>query len=341
VPVSIFRLRPLAAVFAAAAVIVLTASSVIPGTAASAADANAAAAPKRAAPAPAPAPAALAAGDDLIGIVSTVTTQEQDTLLDLARDNDVGYVEIRAANPGIDPWLPGAGRTVLLPTAHILPDAPRTGIVINLAELRLYYFPPRGSGETTPRTFPIGIGGEGKETPVGRTSIASKRVHPTWNPTPSERQGDPDLPEHVPAGPDNPMGDYALYLGWKAYAIHGTNKPYSIGRRDSSGCIRLLPEDIETLFKAVSIGTPVTVVDQPVKVGRSAGELYLEVHPSQEDVDSIEETGQPAAIVAPDAETAVLKAAGADADRVDWYAVGRIAQRRTGVPEQITKPRAF
>jgi L,D-transpeptidase ErfK/SrfK len=336
VPGSIFRLRPLAAVLTAAvAVIALAASSVAAGTA-SAAGAHASAAAKRAAPSP----AASATENDLIGIVSTVTTQEQDTLLDLARDNDVGYVEIRAANPGIDPWLPGAGRTVVLPTAHILPDAPHTGIVINLAELRLYYFPPRGSGEP-PRTFPIGIGGEGKETPVGRTSIAAKRMHPTWNPTPSERQEDPDLPEHVAAGPDNPMGDYALYLGWNAYAIHGTNKPYSIGRRDSSGCIRLLPEDIETLFKTVPIGTPVTVVDQPVKVGRSGGELYLEVHPSQEDVDSIEQTGQPATIVAPDAESAVLKAAGADADRVDWYAVGRIAQRHTGVPEQITKPRAF
>jgi len=296
----------------------------------------ASAATRRGATTTAPAAPAPTGGDDLIGIISTVETREEDTLLDLARDSDIGYVEIRAANPGIDPWLPGAGRKVVLPTAHLIPDAPRTGIVINLAELRLYYFPPRGSGEP-PRTFPIGIGGEGKETPVGRTSVAAKRAHPTWNPTPSERQEDPDLPEHVAPGPDNPMGGFALYLGWKAYAIHGTNKPYSIGRRDSSGCIRMLPEDIETLFKAVSIGTAVTVVDQPVKVGRSGGELYLEVHPSQEDVDSIEETGQPAAIVAPDAETAVMKAAGADADRVDWYAVGRIAQRRTGVPEQITK----
>ena len=315
----------------AAVAVVLAAAAgaaVVPFGPASAATRRGATATGPAAPAP--------TGDDLIGIVSTVETREEDTLLDLAHDSDIGYVEIRAANPGVDPWLPGAGRKVVLPTAHLIPDAPRTGIVINLAELRLYYFPPRGSGEP-PRTFPIGIGGEGKETPVGRTSVAGKRAHPTWNPTPSERQEDPDLPERVAPGPDNPMGDFALYLGWKAYAIHGTNKPYSIGRRDSSGCIRMLPEDIETLFKAVSIGTPVTVVDQPVKVGRSGGELYLEVHPSQEDVDSIEETGQPAAIVAPDAETAVMRAAGADADRVDWYAVGRIAQRRTGVPEQITK----
>jgi L,D-transpeptidase ErfK/SrfK len=331
VPVSRLRIRPLAA-----AALVLAASIVaVAGSAPAAEGARGAAGPRRTAPAP-----AATAGDDLIGIVSTVATREEDTLLDLARDNDVGYVEIRAANPGIDPWLPGAGRTVVLPTAHLLPDAQRTGIVINLAELRLYYFPPRGSGEP-PRSFPIGIGGEGKETPIGRTSVTAKRANPTWTPTPSERQEDPDLPERVPPGPDNPMGDYALYLGWKAYAIHGTNKPYSIGRRDSSGCIRMLPEDIETLFKAVSAGTPVTVVDQPVKIGRSGGELYLEVHPSQEDVDSIEETGQPAAIVAPDAETAVLKVAGADADRVDWYAVGRIAQRRSGIPEQITRPRTF
>jgi L,D-transpeptidase ErfK/SrfK len=285
--------------------------------------------------------AALAAGGprvsdgvDIIGATLFYVTSEEDTLLDIARDNDVGYVEIRAANPGIDPWLPGAGRRITVPTAHILPAARRQGIVINLAELRLYYFPAK-DGDI--RSFPIGIGGEGKETPLGRTEIARKAAHPSWYPTKSERKEDPTLPTVVPPGPDNPMGDLAIYLAWKGYAIHGTNKPYSIGRRDSHGCIRMLPEDVEVLFKLVGPGTPVTVVDQPVKLGWSGGELFLEVHPTQSDVDEIEASGTPSTLVVPDVETMVLEAAKGAADRVDWYKVGLTAQQRTGVPMAITR----
>jgi L,D-transpeptidase ErfK/SrfK len=225
----------------------------------------------------------------LLGIPTVYVTREQDTLLDIARANDVGYVEMRAANPDVDPWLPGKGRELAVPTQHVVPDAQLKGIVINLAELRLYYFPENGE----PRSFPIGIGGEGKETPVGHTRIAAKRLHPVWIPTASEHAENPDLPKSVPPGPDNPMGDFALYLGWNGYAVHGTNKPYSIGRRDSHGCIRLYPEDIAWLYQKVAIGTPVTVVDQQAKVGWSGSELYLEVHPSQADADALEEEGAP------------------------------------------------
>ncbi|HUZ74195.1 MAG TPA: L,D-transpeptidase family protein [Stellaceae bacterium] len=270
---------------------------------------------------------------DLIGIPTVFQTREEDTLLDIARAYDLGYVEIRAANPGIDPWLPGAGRVLSLPTQHLLPDAPHRGIVINLAELRLYYFPPKGE----PRTFPIGIGGEGKETPVGRTEIVRKQTHPTWFPTASERAEDPDLPTMVPPGPDNPMGDFALYLGWPGYAIHGSNKPYSIGRRDSSGCIRMYPEDIETLFKLVGPGTQVTVVDQPVKLGWSAGELYLEIHPDQADADSIEATGKPRSFLGVDADDLVIKAAGTQAYRLDWYTIHLEEAKRSGIVVQITR----
>ncbi len=271
----------------------------------------------------------------VIGIPTRYVTREPDTLLDIARDNDVGYVEIRAANPGVDPWMPGAGVEVVVPTQHVLPDAPRRGIVINLPELRLYYFPP-GGGE--PRSFPIGIGGEGKETPVGHTVIAAKRVHPVWVPTKSEHEEDPDLPASIGPGPDNPMGEYALYLGWKGYAVHGTNKPYSIGRRDSHGCIRLYPEDIAWLFRAAAIGTPVTVVNQPAKVGWSGGELYLEVHPSQEDADALETEGAPRSTLAVDADALVLKAAGADAPRLDWYTIHLAETRRDGIAVQVTRP---
>jgi L,D-transpeptidase ErfK/SrfK len=276
---------------------------------------------------PAPAP-------QLIGIPTIYVTREPDTLLDIARDYDVGYVEIRAANPGIDPWMPGEGTKVVVPTRHVLPDAPRRGIVINLPELRLYYFPPKGE----PRSFPIGIGGEGKETPVGRTVVAAKRLHPVWVPTRSEHEEDPDLPASIGPGPDNPMGERALYLGWPGYAVHGTNKPYSIGRRDSHGCIRLYPEDIAWLFQAVAIGTPVTVVNQPAKVGWSGGELYLEVHPTQQDADALEAEGAPRSPLAIDADDLVLKAAGADSDRLDWYTIHLAETRRDGVAVQVTRP---
>ncbi len=270
----------------------------------------------------------------LIGMPATYVTEEQDTLLDIAHDHDVGYVAIRAANPGIDPWLPGAGKLVTLPTQHVLPDAPHRGIVINLPELRLYYYPAKGEI----RTFPIGIGGESKETPVGRTQIASKRPHPVWVPTKSEHEEEPDLPASVGPGPDNPMGDYALYLGWQGYAMHGTNKPYSIGRRDSHGCIRLYPEDIEWLYREAAIGTPVTVVNQPAKLGWSGGELYLEVNPTEDDVDALETEGVPNSSEGIDADDLVAKAAGADLSRLDWYTIHLAEIRRDGVPIQVTRP---
>ncbi len=274
------------------------------------------------------------ARNDLIGIPTIYVTREEDTLLDIARLYDAGYVEIRAANPEIDPWLPGAGKRIKVPTQHLLPNAPRRGIVINLAELRLYYYPAEG-GE--PQSFPIGIGGEGKETPVGRTAVVRKAVHPTWIPTASERAEDPDLPSVVPPGPDNPMGDYALYLGWRQYAIHGTNRPYGVGRRVSHGCIRLYPEDIAALFKLVKIGTPVTVVNQQVKTGWSGGELYLEVHGSQEDADMLETKGRPATPEAIDADRQVIAAAGDAAGRLDWYAIHLAEIRRDGLPVQVTR----
>jgi L,D-transpeptidase ErfK/SrfK len=276
---------------------------------------------------------AAPAVEDLIGTPAAYVTVEQDTLLDVARQFDLGYVEIRAANPDLDPWLPGADRLVRLPTAHIIPAAPRRGIVINLAELRLYWFPERGA----PRTFPLGIGGEGKETPLGRTSVSHKRAKPTWIPTRSERKEDPDLPNIVPPGPDNPMGDFALYLGWRGYAIHGTNKPYSIGRRDSHGCIRMYPEDVEVLFREVAPGTSVTVVHQPAKVGWSHGELYLEVHPRQDEADLIESGEQGGPLSAQDVNDLVAKAAGNEAAHIDWYQVHRAAIERTGAAIRVTR----
>lgn len=276
-----------------------------------------------------------AQADDLIGVPGLYETYHEDTLPDIAIGFDLGFVEMLEANPGIDPWLPGAGKQLLLPTWHILPDAPRKGIVINVAELRLYYFPPDGSD---PLTFPLGIGGEGKETPIGTTRIIRKKEHPTWIPTASEHLESPDLPKLVPPGPDNPMGEYALYLGWRGYAVHGTNKIYSIGRRDSHGCIRLYPKDIERLFSLVSVGTQVTVVDQPIKAGWSGGELYIEVHHPQADVDVLEQGGTPVSKEVPDIDDVVARTAGDAIDRVDWDLVERAQRERTGMPLQISRP---
>lgn len=274
-----------------------------------------------------------AAESDLIGELRVHKIRGKQTLVELAVDYDVGYTEMITANPGIDPWLPGEGTAIVLPTAHILPDAPREGIVINLAEQRLYYFPPN---DAPVQTYPIGIGREGLLTPMGRTKIVRKKDGPSWRPTKRMREEDPELPSVVPPGPDNPLGTHALYLGWPQYLIHGTNRPYGIGRRVSSGCIRLYPDGVVRLFDQVAVGTPVTVVDQPMKIGWSEGEMFLEVHPSQAQADQIEVDGvfEPEEI-----DSFVLKvveAAGLDVGRLDWPTITRAAHLRTGVPVQVT-----
>jgi L,D-transpeptidase ErfK/SrfK len=221
----------------------------------------------------------------MLGKPEIYSLRADDTLVDLARDRGLGYVELVAANPGVDPWIPPEDVEVVLPHAHILPAAPRNGIVINLADQRLYYFPE----DDRPQSFAIGVGRQGYETPLGATKVIGKRKDPTWTPPASARADDPSLPAVVPPGPENPLGNRALYLEWPAYLIHGTNEPYGIGRRVSRGCIRLYPEDIEHLFDAVESGTVVHVVDQPIKVGWSRGELYLEAHPSLSQASEIEE----------------------------------------------------
>lgn len=281
------------------------------------------------------APASLQAPrDDLIGQNRLHRAVEGDDLVELALAYRVGYVELLAANPGVDPWLPGAGTELLIPGEHVLPDAPRRGIVINLAELRLYHFASGGRIES----MPIGIGSEGVETPLGETSIVNKRKDPTWWPPPSIRAEKPELPASVPPGPDNPLGAFALDLGMPLYRIHGTNRPYGVGRRVSHGCIRLYPEDIERLFGEVRVGTPVRIVDQPAKVGWRDGRLYLEVHPTQQQVDALEEGGSLedwAPLDPTEPIQAVVAASGRDVP-INWTVVDRIAAARSGVPGLIS-----
>lgn len=278
--------------------------------------------------------AATPPANGVVGRLSYHRITGQETLLEIARLYDLGYIELVAANPGIDPWLPEPGRTLLLPTAHLLPTAPPQGIVINLPELRLYYFDPHKDEVVT---LPIGVGRAGRETPIGTTGIVRKRKDPTWIPPQSIRAERPELPAAVPPGPDNPLGKFALDLGWPSYVIHGTNRPYGIGRRVSSGCIRLYPEDIETLFDLVRVGTPVTVVDQPIKFGWLDGELFIEVHPSSAQGDSLEATGRFAAEPISDFEQLIRTAAGDQAGRVVWPIVEKAVATRRGIPVRVTQ----
>ena len=264
---------------------------------------------------------------DLIGEVTHYTVQPDDNLYAIARRFDVGIVELLAANPGVDPWLPSEGADLEVPTIHVLPAAERRGIVINLPELRLFYFPDA----RTVMSFPIGIGREGWQTPVGRTKIVKKREHPVWIPPSSIRKENPDLPAEVPAGPDNPMGEYALNLEWERYAIHGTNHPQGVGRRASHGCIRLYPEDIASLFSRVKEGTPVTVIDASYKLGWKDNTLWLEVTPTQQQADEIADYHQPEAIDIPDIHQAVEDMAGKTTP-IDWYNVDKAVMQRRGIP---------
>ncbi|WP_051362120.1 L,D-transpeptidase family protein [Solimonas soli] len=280
--------------------------------------------------------AGAAAADDLIGAPSYAVVDPRQTLLDIARDHDVGYVDIRLANPDVDPWLPDGGRVIAIPSQHVLPPGARRGIVINLAELRLYFYPPGGE----PLSFPIGIGREGAETPVGHTRIDRKRENPSWVPTASEREEDPELPLSVGPGPLNPMGEFALYLGWAGFAIHGTHQPYSVGRRGSHGCIRLYPEDIARLYPLVDAGTPVSVIDLPYKLGWRAGELYVEVHPVQREADRVEMGEMPLPDPTLDLVAPILEALGAEAYRVDWRQVERAQREQNGMPLAVTRRQA-
>lgn len=258
-----------------------------------------------------------------------------ETLMDFARTFDLGFVEIMAANPGIDPWLPPDDTTILKPTAHLLPlGLERTPLVINLAELRLYWRRPDGSTAT----FPVGIGRDGMGLGPTITRVVRKRREPVWVPPPSVLAEKPWLPPQVPPGPDNPLGAFSLDLADGLIRIHGTNLPDGVGRRVSHGCFRLYPEDIERLFPQVAVGTPVAIVDERLKLSMIEGELWLELHPGQDNADAIEAGLKPHSPPPPDMETRIAAAAGESAWRVDWQLVGWTRDHPNGIPIRITRP---
>ncbi len=224
----------------------------------------------------------------VVGVPQVVFAQKEDTLSDLAREYGLGYDEIVAANPGIDPWLPGENAAIVLPTQYVLPDLARQGVVLNIATKRLFYFPPAAEGEPQQvLTYPIGVGRVGWETPLGATTVVSKAENPTWWVPLSVRQehaemGNP-LPSVVPPGPDNPLGTRVLKLEMPGYLIHGTNQPYGVGMRVSHGCVRLYPENIELLYSLVEIGETVTIVNEPYQLGQRDGLTFFEAHEPLED----------------------------------------------------------
>src|SRR5690606_33955537 len=206
---------------------------------------------------------------DVIGEVQRITARHEDTFVSLARRYGVGFEELKLANPGVDAWLPGEGTEVVVPTRFVLPRAPREGIVVNVAELRIYYFPKDQPDKV--HTYPISIGRMDWGTPIGTTTIVAKNENPSWYPPESIRKEHAErgdiLPAVVPPGPSNPLGKHALRLGLPGYLIHGTNRPSGVGMRVTHGCIRMFPEDVEALFGRVPIGTRVQIVNQPFKLG--------------------------------------------------------------------------
>lgn len=268
-------------------------------------------------------------GARLVGRLQRIRAHHEDTLPEIARRYGLGFAEIRRANPGVDTWLPGEGTPVLLPTALILPER-RHGLVLNLASRRLYHFDPQGRLLST---APMGIGREGWATPTGEARVVSKARDPVWYVPASIRAehaeaGDP-LPARVGPGPDNPLGAFAMALDMPGYLIHGTNKPYGVGMRVSHGCVRLYPEDIESLFPRVPLGTPVSIINEPVLVAEVDGVLYLEVH---EPVAAYPDWGDDWSRV----QGRLLQDEQLASRPVDWDRVRQVFDQAMGIPVPVS-----
>ena len=279
------------------------------------------------------APHVFQGGQDVhvVGALQKIRTRHEDTLPDLGRLFNLGYEEITRANPGVDPWLPGEGSELLLPTLFVLPEAPRDGLVLNMAGMRLYYFAGSGGdGTLKVYTHPIGIGRVGWSTPLGTTRVTARAKDPSWYVPESIREehaaeGDP-LPAVVPPGPDNPLGRHVLRLALPSYLIHGTNKPWGVGLRVSHGCIRLYPEDIEALYSMVPTGAPVHIVDQPYLAGWHEGRLMFTAY------QPLEEHGGDWLSALELLDRRYKEAPeGAVAAAIDWGRVARITREGMGI----------
>jgi len=275
----------------------------------------------------------VAKGDDVVGRLAYITLEKGDTLPDIARHFGLGINDVTAANPGVDLWVPEAGQRILLPLSFILPTAPRKDIVINLAAMRLFQF-RGGSEQLAVLTYPVGVGTEERPSPTGQMYVERKAMRPTWHVPASiaeahRKKGDL-LPAKVLPGPQNPLGECALYLSKSSYLIHGTNKPASIGLRATNGCIRLYPEDVKKLYENTPVKTAVNIVEQPYLLGQSSGVLYLEVHAPLENLDSAEF----------DKIYAKLKNIEKGSGRaLDWSKVKQVLAEARGIPVPIFEVR--
>lgn len=278
---------------------------------------------------------ALEPGSDLVGALATVRSTYEETLTDIARRAGLGYEDMVRANPGVDPWLPGDNAEILLPTRYVLPEGTRQGVLVNIAEYRLYYF-KRDGDRPVVATFPISIGRMDWATPIGLHRILSKQARPTWYPPASiraEHAADGDiLPRAIPPGPKNPLGDYAMRLTSTGYLIHGTNRPVGIGMQVTHGCIRMYPEDIEWLFPQVPVGAAVQIVNQPYKFGWAADGLYLEVHPHLEGDAGAADQGMT------DLMARYVRATEGRPAEVDWPLVDEVYRAKLGIPVRVGGP---
>jgi L,D-transpeptidase ErfK/SrfK len=264
-------------------------------------------------------------GDTVVGAATTLKLKYEDTLAAVAERYGIGYREIVDANPGVDPWLPGEGTVITLPTRYVLPSAPRDGIVINVAEYRLYFYPKDGKRVIT---YPVGVGRSEFRTPEIVTETVGRIEHPSWTPTPAARREHAEmgdiLPNVVPPGPDNPLGEVAIQLKQPGYFIHGTNKPFGVGQKVSHGCIRLHNGHIRTLVEMVPNGTPVYIVNEPIKVGVRYGEVFLEIHRDlYEEPDSAS------------LKKVVAEKTGNRAASLDWQRVVQALDDLKGIPVRI------
>ncbi len=276
-----------------------------------------------------PAKLSAAKGEDVIGRMAFITLEKGDTLPDIARQFSLGINAVSAVNPGVDIWVPEAGKRIMLPLSFVLPDAPRKGIVINLATMRLFQFKADGDSLAVV-TYPVGVGTEERPSPRGQMYVERKAARPTWHVPASIandhlKKGDP-LPPAVPPGPENPLGEYAMYLSRSGFLIHGTNKPASIGLRATNGCIRLYPEDIRKLYEDTPTKTPVLMINQPYLLGQHNGVVYMEVHASADDTDTVEFDRIYARL------RNIEKESGR---RIDWSKVKKVLAEARGIPVPI------
>ena len=273
----------------------------------------------------------LSDGDNMVGTIAAIDTRENDALPDIARHFGLGYNDISIANSSVSPWTPKPGSHVLLPVQFILPDSPHKGIALNLANMRLFYYPKKQPDKVY--TYPVGIGRQGWNTPMGLTSIVTKDANPSWTVPESihrehAEKGD-SLPKVVGSGPDNPLGLYAMRLGIPGYLIHGTNKPYGIGMQISHGCVQMYPEDIEVLFKKATVGMPVRIIHQPYMTAWHQDMLYLEAH------EPLEKWAKDKAKLKKQVVKQLHELSDERSVAVDWNKVERILQRSDGIPTPV------